>query len=419
MIKFFSVAVFLLLSIKSWTQVINVNKLEKQISLLNADQQYEAAILKLDSILNDEHVTAYDRSQAYLQKSLTYKRVYNYPVALINLELAGKEKVAEVYKDELAIRVLIEKLFIHFDLQQNQKVSELLEQVDPSKLNLIKKETKAFYLSILAVIANRKKDYVAAEAYLMEAKVLLEKESPEHLPNVYRVLMVLYSDLKNKDKVFESYELGMYYAEEYNMEIYKIIMEETMTKYYADTRDYENAFNSQKKVSQLRTRYSANNHSGKLGALEKELFEQRKSLAFEKEKALRWSFILISMVLAVLLLVLWRLFVVNRHRRLLIEEENNRMRSEIELIVKAQSKSQEDVPLMLEQFNLSSRQLEIIDQVRLGKTNKEIGAALFISENTVKYHLKAIYEILNVYSRAELTRTFIMSKPEEPPKLPI
>jgi len=51
---------------------------------------------------------------------------------------------------------------------------------------------------------------------------------------------------------------------------------------------------------------------------------------------------------------------------------------------------------------LSDRQFEIINLVKQGKTNKEIGNILFISENTVKYHLKNIYDTLSVTRRIEL-----------------
>jgi len=50
----------------------------------------------------------------------------------------------------------------------------------------------------------------------------------------------------------------------------------------------------------------------------------------------------------------------------------------------------------------TERQVEIINLVRQGKTNKEIGAELFISENTVKYHLKIIYNVLGIENRWDL-----------------
>ena len=40
-----------------------------------------------------------------------------------------------------------------------------------------------------------------------------------------------------------------------------------------------------------------------------------------------------------------------------------------------------------------------------GKSNKEIGSALFISEGTVKSHVKAIFAKMNVVSRTEAVAT--------------
>jgi DNA-binding CsgD family transcriptional regulator len=40
------------------------------------------------------------------------------------------------------------------------------------------------------------------------------------------------------------------------------------------------------------------------------------------------------------------------------------------------------------------------------KTNKEVGAALFLSHKTVEFHLGRIYRKLDMNSRAELIRRF-------------
>jgi DNA-binding NarL/FixJ family response regulator len=53
---------------------------------------------------------------------------------------------------------------------------------------------------------------------------------------------------------------------------------------------------------------------------------------------------------------------------------------------------------------LSERELEVLRLVADGKPNHEIAAALSVSENTVKFHLKNILQKLNVSNRLEAVR---------------
>lgn len=50
---------------------------------------------------------------------------------------------------------------------------------------------------------------------------------------------------------------------------------------------------------------------------------------------------------------------------------------------------------------LTDRELEVLAQASQGKTNKEIGKLLFISDRTVQGHLKNIYQKFGVTSRTE------------------
>ena len=50
---------------------------------------------------------------------------------------------------------------------------------------------------------------------------------------------------------------------------------------------------------------------------------------------------------------------------------------------------------------LSEREIDVLKLMAQGKSNKEIGSALFISEGTVKSHVKSIFAKLNVISRTE------------------
>jgi DNA-binding CsgD family transcriptional regulator len=55
---------------------------------------------------------------------------------------------------------------------------------------------------------------------------------------------------------------------------------------------------------------------------------------------------------------------------------------------------------------LTPQELQIALQVAEGKTNKEVGAALFLSHKTIEFHLSRIYRKLDIHSRAELIRLY-------------
>jgi DNA-binding CsgD family transcriptional regulator len=59
-----------------------------------------------------------------------------------------------------------------------------------------------------------------------------------------------------------------------------------------------------------------------------------------------------------------------------------------------------------ESDELTPQELQIALLVAEGKTNKEVGAALFLSHKTVEFHLGRIYRKLNAGSRVELARQF-------------
>jgi DNA-binding NarL/FixJ family response regulator len=56
---------------------------------------------------------------------------------------------------------------------------------------------------------------------------------------------------------------------------------------------------------------------------------------------------------------------------------------------------------------LTQRETEVLQQLALGLTNKQIARALGISEHTVKFHISAIYGKLGVMNRAEAVHTGI------------
>lgn len=61
---------------------------------------------------------------------------------------------------------------------------------------------------------------------------------------------------------------------------------------------------------------------------------------------------------------------------------------------------------------LSDREIEVVNLVARGETNREIADTLVIAENTVKVHLRNIYGKLNLRNRQELTAYALRSERE-------
>jgi NarL family two-component system response regulator LiaR len=55
----------------------------------------------------------------------------------------------------------------------------------------------------------------------------------------------------------------------------------------------------------------------------------------------------------------------------------------------------------VETLGITPRELEILEQIATGKSTREIAAALFVSENTVKTHASRLYDKLGVSRRTQ------------------
>jgi DNA-binding CsgD family transcriptional regulator len=65
-----------------------------------------------------------------------------------------------------------------------------------------------------------------------------------------------------------------------------------------------------------------------------------------------------------------------------------------------------------EEEELTPQELQIALHVARGMTNKEVGAALFLSHKTIEFHLGRIYRKFKMSSRAELIRRFARAAEE-------
>lgn len=383
-----------------FSQSVDPMQLNKEIAELNNAYKYDSAIIKLEGILNHRSSSPLDRYYAYLEKALTYKRLYNYSVVLNNLNYALEEGLKTPLKKEIETRIQIEKMFVLFDQLKFVEVRKIFNEIEEENLSLIDGTVRAFYLNVAAMLHMLDGKYNEAETFLNQGIQILEKENPQHLPAVYCKLINLAEYTQDEEMALTAFDKGMMYANTYGIDLYKMRMYYDMSHYYLQKEDYKNAYLLERSGSELSGIYNAPIQSGNLNLLERELWNKRRDLERTYERNVQIFLVILSVILLAFLIVLFQLFKINKQKRYFIELENERMRQKLEEISKNAGKS--DSELILEKYNLSDRQLQIIELVKQGKTNKEIGAKLFISENTVKYHLKIIYNVLGIENRFDL-----------------
>ena len=103
-------------------------------------------------------------------------------------------------------------------------------------------------------------------------------------------------------------------------------------------------------------------------------------------------------------LLIW--LVVYRRKQRTLETEYKQMRAELETYL-ASARSQTQPPAKAVSNKaavglLSDRQQEILGYLSGGLTNEEIADRLSISENTVRYHIKNVYLLLDIKDRRDL-----------------
>ena len=386
---------------QSFGQSEKLKKLENQIKTFNDNLQYEKSIAVLNEIITNEQSTHYEKYYAYLLESFTHKRLFNYTKTLHKLDLALAEGLQSDQKEEVKNTIDAEKCFVYFDTQDYPKAEALIIQLRKLNFKHLSIPTQSWIIMQDGYIKMLNKDYAKSEQLLNEAAALVKANSPENLPNIYGKKMELYNKMNLFEKRDTAFKEGLLLAKKYNKVKYEMYLYQVMRNIFQENEDYKNAFFTQKKYDSIVKYYNATDANGKLELAEKKLEDENRQLKEQNEKYI--DYILYGVIVSLLLLLYFafRLYQSNMAKRILVEKENTRIHNEIERLTQALDEKG-NATLNLSNYNLTDRQKEIIDFIRSGLTNKEIASKLFISENTVKYHLKIIYEILDIEHRSAI-----------------
>lgn len=389
---------FLLCSSFIYSTPITIESLEKKVFQFNDSFEYEKSILAINTFLDSHKNESDQKLRALILKSQTYKRLFNYEEVLLTLKLAEKEAIRTKTPQNSLNVVRAEMAFALFDIHKYEAARTLMLELELKKFEGLPKISVIFLKmqeGYLEYLDNRLPE---SEKKLNEALTMAKRYSPRDVPNILAKHLELYAKMGNPAKMEAAFQEGLRYSRQYKILKYELYLYEIRKKIALAEKDYEHFPMYQKVFDSLSTLYNSTENIGKVHLLEQKLQRQKNDLDKKYEKAFQTFLLLLIAVLVALAVTLFKYNIVNKTKRELAENENRLIHDELMRL----TNSKNEEKLQLTDYNLTERQLEIIQYLKEGKTNKEIGALLFISENTVKYHLKAIYEILNIANRSEL-----------------
>ena len=380
---------------------ITIDSLKEQIAAANNSENYDFSIQLLSTFLSDKNVSASDKYQAYLIKANIYRKLFKYEHALHHLDLALEEgiKGSNIFTVQQEIKA--ERSFIYFDKQEFDKAEKLLKELEKTAYHSLNPKYLLFLYTQKGYFLLKDQKYEASEKILNEALKIAMLHFPTESPIVYGKQIELYNLIKDTVKRDQAYHSGIEAAQKANNLKYEFYLHEIMKNVFSSNNDYKNAFYHQKKCDSVFSLYNSNIKSSRIELLEQQLKEQQYEYELNHKQNFLFWLILFSVVLMLVVFLLIKLYMNSKEKQLLMEEENQRIHEEIRYHVKL-AKTAGERKTNLSSFNLTERQLAIIELVQKGKSNKEIAAELFISSNTVKYHLKTIYTLLNIKQRNEL-----------------
>ena len=393
---------FLFYNFLSLAQIQTVKQLEEAVTKENDALKYEVSIKLINDFIADSENTPYEKYHAYIYKSYTYKRVFNYDQTLLNLDLALQEGLKSDKNAEVQNCISAEKAFVYFDTHQYEKADKLMKKLHDENYQYLESESKCWIIMQEGYLLMQNKKYPEAEKKLDIALSLALKNMPRNAPNIYGKKIELYGRMKLYEKRDEAFKLGIYYAKKFKIIKYEMYLYEVLRNQYQKEENYKSAFSAQQKYDSLNFVYNSINENGKIQRQEKQLDEEKKALELKNEHIQKYFLAITIGILVLLLIIAARLYKINKQKRILVEKENTRIHNEIERITKAINENG-NKRLEVSSYNFTDRQKEIISLIQESKTNKEIATTLFISENTVKYHLKIIYDILDIENRSQIS----------------
>ncbi len=378
-----------------WGQSFDPMKLEREIIDLGRQENYDEAIEKLQRLVLGPKTSPEAKAEAYFLKHEIYSKIGIYTEAESNLTwFLQQAERSNLPVKEYEGRYLLSTAILYCKKLAYQKAIEKLELIRNYSTDY-EPTQYALYLFLEGIQKMEEKDYVRAEIDLKASIELLKQELSDYLPTVYKELLRLYAEVNDLDKAEETYEEGLHYGQLLKVQSEVFQLYRFMADYYQKIGRNKESLALAETLLVTGTAYNIPHVSSRMYFVEQKVLQESKDQQQVQTKRIQYLLFFSVCLFCLLLGISYKAYKKNRSNKELIEQENQELKTNYTSL-KEEKKKLEEEPV------LSERQNDILKLVKQGKTNKEIATILCISQNTVKYHLKIIYDLLKINGRSDL-----------------
>lgn len=384
-----------------FSQTIDVKSIEDQVYNFNNKLNFKASQELLLSQLHNNKLTAQDRYHVYRLLSYTHKRLFDYTSVFHYLNKAYKEIKSSDHDGKYLAEINAQRALAHFDIHEYAEADKLLLGLEANSFKHLNNELVAKLQMQRAYLQFLDKDYLKAEATYNLAIAKIKGVSMCDLPMALVKKMQLYEEMGDRARALENYHKALYYADSCGILKYAIYAKEELRNIYKRNKEFAAMGQLQDEIDKLDTIYKKNERLAEVNLMKENL---ETSLQEKKIKAKNRQILYIiaaSVLLGILCLGALYAFWQQKNKRKRLESEFLNIKSSLQQYADAHYHQPSNEFRNIRLDLLNQRQQEVLELIARGLSNKEIAEKLFISENTVKYHIKNIYLLLEIKDRKE------------------
>ncbi len=409
--KIFSTTLFslLLLLLASFltAKQLDVISLEKEICRYNREGRQLTSQKKLSDLLFSGNLSKEEESAVLLYMAITYRGVNDYMMCLDYLNKSHQIAQDLPKNNFLRKKLDYEYAFVYFDSKNFEKAKKAMERIADKNYIDVSPEDQSYILMQEGYLFLMDREFALAQRKYDQAFMLMRDANAANLPIILVKMMELYSKKNDINKVESLYKESMQFSRQYKILKYEIMASAEMERIYKEHNLLDKAYAIGAKLDSLRKLENLDSKVSEMHIVDKKYTEMKEA---SESRTIFWDKVGSAAIALILLSIIAYSFVYSRDLRLekrKMAAEIVQMKEDMETIT---SHPQPDVKLLstehffIENDKLTERQKELLKLISEGFSNKEIADKLFITESTVKYHVRNIYSILELKDRKDLFR---------------